>query len=112
MPHLILEHSEKLTLKKDLPALLHDLHFTFAKQETVKLEAVKTRSFQTVNNIVGDGSKPEHVFLRVYMLKGRSEDLKNKFTQVLLEILKNHLDSRLCCLCIELCELQNYYTER
>ncbi len=112
MPHLILEHSEKLTLKTDMPALIHDLHYTFAKQETVKLEAVKTRSYCTFNNIVGDGSKPEHVFLRIFMLKGRSEDLKTKFTYVLLETLKKHLDPSKCCLCIELCELQHYYTER
>ncbi len=112
MPHLIIEHSKVLTLKTDLPALVKDLHSTFAKQETVKLEAVKTRTIESNHNIVGDGSKKEHLFLRVFMLKGRSEDLKNTFTKAIVEVLKKHIYSDKCCLCVELCELQHYYTER
>lgn len=112
MPHLILEHSENLSFKKDLKTLLNELHHAFATQETVKLEAVKTRSSVSQNAIVGDGSKDQFVFLRVFLLKGRSETLKNKFVKVLMDVLKSHLDPNKCCFCIELCELQHYYTEK
>jgi 5-carboxymethyl-2-hydroxymuconate isomerase len=112
MPHLILEHSREVTLKTDMKQLVQELHSEFAQQETVKLSAVKTRTVVADNAIVGDGSKKEFVFLKVLLLSGRSNELKEKFVQVLNSILNKHVNTEKCFLCIEICELQYYYTDK
>lgn len=112
MPHLIIEHSREISLQSGFEELVRELHFTFAKLKTVKLEAVKTRTMASDHVLVGDGSKREFIFLRVLLLSGRSVEIKEEFTQVLTEILKKHIYQEICCLSIEIVELQHYYTER
>ncbi len=111
MPHLILEHSRNLSLKKDFKNFTEQLHSTFAKLETVRLSAVKTRTLVSDNIIVGEGSKHEFLFLKVLLLPGRSNDLKQKFTEVLKTVIKDHIYEDKCSFCIEIHELQFYFTQ-
>ncbi len=111
MPHLILEHSKELKLKKSLPELIEELHFTFAKQETIRLGSVKSRTIISENCILGDKSKPDFVFLQVKLLSGRPDYLKQKFVEVLANILENHLFLDKCSFCIEITELQYYFSK-
>ena len=110
MPHLIVEHSKNIKLKKDFKSLTEELHQSFSEQETVRLSAIKTRTTASENVIVGDGTKPEFLFLKVLLLPGRSEELKQKFCEVLSEVIKEHVYEEQCSFCIEICELQHYYT--
>lgn len=108
MPHLIIEHSRELTLKTSLKDLVNEIHFGFAEQETVKLSALKTRTIASDNVFVGDGTKTEFLYLKVLLLAGRSQDLKNQFAQYLDEIIKKHVSTATCATCIEICDLAHY----
>ena len=111
MPHLIIEHSKNISLKKDFKSLVEDLHSNFAKQETVRLSAVKSRTIMSENVIVGEGSKSEFLFLKVLLLPGRTEELKKRFVDVLRDIIASHVFEDKCSFCIEIAELQYYYTQ-
>lgn len=110
MPHLILEHSRNISLKTDLKTLAKDLHYKFAEQETIKLSALKTRTIISDNVFIGDGSKSEFIYLKVLLLAGRSNELKDKFAKCLDEIIKKHIYNETCSTCIEIRDL-NHYTK-
>jgi 5-carboxymethyl-2-hydroxymuconate isomerase len=112
MPHLKVEHSAGIKLKKDIGLLVRELHYEFAKLETVKLEAVKTRTYEAANSIVGDGTKKDFIFLQVLLLKGRPDNLKEVFVQTMFKIINNYVDESTCCICIEIKELEYYFTTR
>jgi 5-carboxymethyl-2-hydroxymuconate isomerase len=111
MPHLIVEHSKNIVLKKDFKALVDQLHSTFAQQETVRLSAVKTRTIVSDNVIVGEGLKDQFLFLKVLLLPGRTDELKQKFSDVLKNVILDHVHQDKCSFCIEIAELQHYYTQ-
>lgn len=111
MPHLIIEHSKDISLKKDFKSLVADLHANFAKQETVRLSAVKSRTIMSDNVIVGEELKSEFLFLKVLLLPGRTVELKQKFVEILKDIILKHIFEEKCSFCIEIAELEHYYTQ-
>lgn len=87
MPHIILEHNiedeetVKYTCKK--------LHGSLAKQDTIKLESIKTRSVLVSSLTVGDGvEKGLFAHVNLKLLPGRSVELRELMSQALLESLK------------------------
>lgn len=112
MPHILIEHSDNFSNKAKLGSLAHDLHSTMAKQETVKIEALKTRTFSSSNVILGSGQKNEFLHITFLLLTGRSEDLKQTFIKAITEVAKEYYDPSNCSFSVEVRELQTYFTER
>jgi len=105
MPHLILEHN--VEDEEIVNYVCKKLHGCLARQETVKLESIKTRSVFVSSLIVGDGTQKEiFAHLNLKLLSGRSEVLKNKISQNLLKTLSTSLKRG--SLSVEVNELENY----
>ena len=105
MPHLILEHN--IEDEEAVKYVCKKLHGCLAKQETVKLESIKTRSVFVSSLVVGTGTKTQNfAHLNLKLLMGRSEDLKNTISQNLLEVLKASLKNGV--MSVEVNELENY----
>jgi len=105
MPHIIIEHN--IDEEELVKYACKKLHGSLAKQETVKLESIKTRSVFVSSLIVGDGVKKDqfaHVTLK--LLAGRDQKLKEKMSQALLDSLKLSLKSG--NFSVEVCELEAY----
>lgn len=71
MPHLIIESTQSLEHQK-----VTELHLEAAKQETIKIENLKTRLYLTSFAVVADNQNPDHIAINLKLLPGRSEDLK------------------------------------
>ena len=80
MPHLIIVSDEKLK-KEDIQSL-HDFA---ASLETVKMEALKTRYYLVESGFNGSDANTRQVAIELKLLAGRSEDLKKKMAEKLLE---------------------------
>jgi 5-carboxymethyl-2-hydroxymuconate isomerase len=105
MPHIILEHNiedeevVKYTCKK--------LHGSLAKQETIKLESIKTRSILVSSLILGDGlDKGVFAHVNLKLLPGRSGELKEQMSKALLETLESTIKTG--SFSVELNELEAY----
>ncbi len=105
MPHIVLEHN--LEDEDQVRYICKKLHGALSRQETVKLESIKTRAFFVSSLVIGDGTQHEafaHVTLK--LLKGRSEELKQTMGEALLEILKGSIKTG--SIGVEVAELQTY----
>ena len=107
MPHIIVEHS-KLDSKVDINSLNKALHACLSEQETVSLNAIKTRSIETNNVLIGDGSKNDFIHIQVLILTGRSEELKHSMANNLFECAKKQLNNDSINLSINIDELGVY----
>ncbi|MCD8496704.1 MAG: 5-carboxymethyl-2-hydroxymuconate Delta-isomerase [Alphaproteobacteria bacterium] len=104
MPHIIVEYTDHL--KVGIPELLKKLHFTLADQDTVALEAIKTRAIPVHDVVIADGNagdKMIHVTLK--LLPGRSDELKKTMAQALWQITRDHVDDNTIMLTAEVTEL-------
>lgn len=106
MPHIILEHN--LEDDERVSYICKKLHGTLSRQETVKLESIKTRSICVDNSTVGDGRNPSSSFAHVTLklLPGRSEELKKFMSEALHEVLIKAFEGG--SLSVEVQELQGY----
>lgn len=91
MPHLILEHSE-LAAPFDHRALFQELHGVLERTGEFKLEQMKSRAVARARSYIGAGD-PESIFvhLTVYILSGRSIELRKRIGAELLEVLTRQL---------------------
>lgn len=105
MPHLILEHN--LEDEELVKYACKKLHGCLAKQDTIKLASIKTRSIFVSSVVLGDGTeKGLFAHLNLKLLAGRSEELKSKMSRDLLDSLKASLKKG--ALSVEVKELENY----
>ena len=97
MPHIVVEYTDTLSDRVDIPKLLSDLHDDLAERETVDIHAIKTRAIPVQYCVVGDGENPDkfiHITLR--LLPGRNDDLKKEMAQGLFDIaVKERHDDRI-----------------
>lgn len=71
MPHLIIESSRSLTSN-----VVEELHQTVGQQETVAIEAVKTRLYSPAISFSGSNVGEAHTAITLKLLSGRSPQLK------------------------------------
>jgi 5-carboxymethyl-2-hydroxymuconate isomerase len=92
MPHLILEHSDNLAAPFDHRALFRELHATLEATGEFRLEQMKSRVVAQARSYVGAGD-PANIFahLRVYLLGGRSLELRRQIAADLLAVLQRGL---------------------
>lgn len=90
----------------DMPKLLEKLHFCLAEQDTIKVEAIKTRAIpvQDVVLAAGDsGDKMIHITLK--LLPGRSDALKKTMAEALWNLTRDHVKDERVMLTAEVAEL-------
>lgn len=104
MPHIILEHN--VDNEELVSTLYKSLHKTLSEQETIRPQAIKTRSIKVKDVIVGDGADALFAHVQLKLLPGRSEDLKLKMSQALLSTMKEALGAG--ALSVEVIELLSY----
>lgn len=91
MPHIIVEHSSDI---KGIDGLLASLHESLASQETVVMDSIKTRSVEVSNVIIGNGSQNSMIHVVVKLLAGRSNELLNKITTDLRDIIIKNISTK------------------
>ena len=87
------------------------MHQSLARQETIRIAAIKSRSIEVENLIVGDNEPKELLHVQVQLLAGRSEELKNKMAKDLFEIIKEATKELPCSLSVNVAELGIYCKE-
>jgi len=91
MPHLILEHSD-LAAPFDHRELFQELHGVLERTGEFKLTQMKSRAVARARTYIGSGD-PENTFvhLTVYILSGRSLELRKRIGEELLAVLTRQL---------------------
>lgn len=104
MPHIIAEHSEGLSAPvKDL---LSQLHNSLAGQNTVSLEAIKTRALPIYHAVIGNGeAQTEMLHITLKLLPGRSDELKKKMAQDLFDLARAAIPDEKSSISVEVMEL-------
>lgn len=108
MPHIVIEHDKKTGESLDLSSLVKELHHTLAAQETVSLEAIKTRTIEVENVLIADGSHNQMIHIQVLLLKGRSDELKLEMANALYSCTLNTLKDLKCSVTVNVGELGVY----
>ena len=109
MPHIIIEHDPKTKQDIDLGALCRDLHQCLAKQESVKEEAIKTRSIEVDNLIVGTAeNNNQMIHIELKLLTGRSDEVKMYMAEALHAVAKKNLGKIECSITVDVSELGVY----
>ncbi|MFD8004461.1 5-carboxymethyl-2-hydroxymuconate Delta-isomerase [Streptomyces mirabilis] len=92
MPNITVEHSPALD-HVDWRAFALALHPVVVETAAAKIEACKTRTLRTEDEVVGaeaDAHAIVHVTLA--LLAGRTEETKAKLTEATLELLRKHIE--------------------
>ncbi len=108
MPHIIIEHDQETASEIELSKLCHALHKTLSEQETVNLEAIKTRTIEVKNSIVAKGINNKLLHIEVRLLTGRSESLKEEMASAIFTRAKEFLSENQCALSVNISELGVY----
>ena len=103
MPHIIVEHTDDI---KGVDALVGDLHQSLARQETITLGGIKSRSITVQNAFVGEMQNGSMVHVTIKLLSGRSDELRAKMTDDLLSVIKSKVADHVS-VTVESVELHN-----
>jgi len=105
VPHIILEHN--VDDEEVVKYACKKLHGCLAKQETIKLESIKTRSILVSSVILGDGiEKGLFAHVNLKLLPGRGVELKEQMSKALLQSLESSFKKG--SFSVELNELESY----
>ena len=80
MPHLIIESTQVLDHQK-----LKEMHQEAGRQESIKIENLKTRLFISSDALVAENEASEHIAITLKLLAGRSEELKKRMSENLIK---------------------------
>ena len=103
MPQIVVEYTPSLNL--DIPKLTHDLHHSFAAQDTVNIEALKTRAIKLEQAIIGNQGLGDMIHIMAIMLPGRSDDLRRKMAEDLHSIAREYVPDASVSITAETIEL-------
>jgi 5-carboxymethyl-2-hydroxymuconate isomerase len=77
MPHLIVEYSNNLAARVDIPELLQTLHQTALTTGVFPLGGLRTRAARRDQYVIADGH-PDNAFIHVTMRIGHGRDMVTK----------------------------------
>ena len=115
MPHLIIEHNQTVNKNLNISRLTKSLHQILAKQESIKLESIKSRSIVIDDCLIGDSeTKPDFIHVTLKLLAGRSDELKNSIGQSLQEEIFNEFQKAkrsrtTASITLEIRDLETYF---
>lgn len=112
MPHIIIEHSEKLT-DIPFPLLFDAMHQALA--ELTDIDSCKSRAICLQHDYIGKGEKNSVIFaVTIKLMPGRDQQQKDKLTASIRRIIKQYImplcqqQQLNCQASIELIDLQHY----
>jgi 5-carboxymethyl-2-hydroxymuconate isomerase len=108
LPHITIEHDQKIESEIDLNQLSKSLHQCLASQDTVTLDSVKTRTIEVKNVIIGVGDCNRIIHIGVLLLSGRSKELKDRMAQELFSVAQTAIGELDCSLTVNVAELSAY----
>jgi len=93
MPHLTLEYTKNLQSKIEFKEIFSKIHGEIIETGEFVLDDIKSRAICIDNYFIGNGD-PEKGFvhLRISILDHRDENLKNRLSKALLQVLSNYLE--------------------
>lgn len=108
MPHIIVELSQ--TLRVDESVLLSKLGQALYDSGEFKLSDIKSRLYQPSHSMVGvaEGGQ-DFVYVRLLLMKGRSDATKQALAQAILTVLKQQITSADVQYGVEVVELSSCY---
>lgn len=108
MPHITIEHSPIENNEISLKELASELHYGLAKHDTIALQAIKTRTVEVSNVIIGDeGMQNKFLHTTIQLLTGRSEELKQIIIEDIFKLVKSQSNDDYS-ISVEIRELQTY----
>lgn len=110
MPQITVDYSAPLD-RRGFALALHPL---VVETVDTKLDACKTRFREVEETVVGDGSTEDVVVhVEIALLSGRTDDLKARLSQAVLDLLPKHLASTEGVrLSVEIRDLESSYRKR
>lgn len=104
MPHIIVEYTDHMNT--DMPVLLEKLHARLAEQESIKIEAIKTRAIPVQYVVLADGHAGDRmIHITLKLLPGRSDALKKIMAQALWQTAQDHMKDERIMVTTEVAEL-------
>ncbi len=92
MPHVIVEYSENLAERTDIPTLLANVHAAALESGLAPLDALRTRGEPRAQYVIADGH-PDNAFVAIVarLGPGRTPDEKQNLLRSLLDAAKSSL---------------------
>ncbi len=86
MPILNFEYTDNLKIDEKTKLFLLEAHHILVQEIKTDLKTCRSSINKCMHYVIGDG-KPNHAFiiLRIQMLPGRSDEVKNRTGKILLE---------------------------
>jgi len=106
MPHIIVEYSDTLASSEDIPKLVSIVHHTLAEQDTVSVQAIKTRAIPVQYAIVGDSdSRDRMIHITLKLLPGREDVLKQIMAKALSDKVRSATHDDRISITVEVMEM-------
>ena len=87
MPHIIVHHCHTINVDNLLP----QLHNTLGQQQTIDINAIKTRGLPVSGALVGDNTNATFVHVEIRLLSGRTSDTLNKIKNSMVQTAKDNI---------------------
>ena len=95
MPHIIIEHNTEARTEIDLKNISSALHLGLADYPTIKLSAIKTRTHEVNNVIIGEEKTPnKFIHITLLLLQGRPSELKEEIIKGLFNIASRQVNNQ------------------
>jgi len=92
MPNITVEFSSALD-HVDWSGFARELHPVIVETAAARLEACKTRTLRTEDDVVGAGGEGHAIVnVSIAMLAGRTDETKARLTEATLELLRKYLE--------------------
>ncbi|CCN35124.1 putative 5-carboxymethyl-2-hydroxymuconate delta-isomerase [Vibrio nigripulchritudo SO65] len=89
MPNLVMEYSNSVDERVNVPLLLEDLHQAAIESGLFDVASVKSRAFRCHHWLVGDQEDAvDFIHITFDLLSGRTEEQKRNLSRQLMEILQ------------------------
>lgn len=89
MPNLVMEYSNSVEERVNIPGLLDDLHQVALKSGLFELASVKSRAMRINDWLIGEeGDSVDFIHLSFELLAGRTEEQKRDLSRQLIDTLQ------------------------
>jgi len=110
MPHIIVEHNTEASSELDLKSISSALHIGLAEFPTIELSAIKTRTHEVKNVIIGEEQTPnKFIHITLLLLEGRPSELKEEIIKALFTIASRQVNNQDYTITIETRDLGTYF---
>lgn len=86
MPIINFEYTDNLKIDSNIKSFLVETHTILVREIKTDLRTCRSSIAKISDYVIGDGdSKNAYIILRIQMLPGRTDDIKNRTGKILLE---------------------------